>query len=132
MSKKGPDNIIGRGGFLDASDPSHTGLVRVRPPRPESLSEADSVAAMAIPDDDGKAIVPLHLKPATQWSKLSRNGSPIRPQAPKQSMTRLGLSKEALAKADPAYLRCLKLGDDWRKQRMKEYIVNHGHVSAGV
>lgn len=133
MGKRDPEKIHGSGGFIDVSDVDHSGLARVRPPRPETLSEADSVAANAhLSEGDDR---PLWQMPPRKFLSKT-NAKRGRPKGSKDKynvrLGALGISREALEKAEPSFRHCIELADRWRKHRQTEYIANHGYVSSGV
>lgn len=44
----------------------------------------------------------------------------------------VGIGKDNVDGADPLYLACLRSGRAYLKQRLRDYMVNFGHVSTGV
>lgn len=115
----------GAGGFLDVSDCEHSGILRVRPPRPEKLSEPDSVAAMARQEPGYQK--PLEEQVSDKWPAVVTNRS-----GKKHKLAIMGISEELLERSDPRYREMLRLANSFRRHRAREMMIAHGYVSAGV
>ncbi len=103
-----------------------SGQIRATSGHLEDLTRNTSVEAseaiLNAPKDQ-KLEKPLAAQPSRKWPKKSL----IRGR--KNALAVIGLK---LDKADPAYDKCIKLADDYRKHRSRELVVVHGFVSAGV
>lgn len=64
--------------------------------------------------------------PKRKWPKKSLI------KGKKTKLSIMTLHEDTLAKADKRYAECLKLADQYRKQRSREFMVSHGYVSSGV
>lgn len=117
---------MGAGGFLDVSDVEHSGLVRVRPPRPENLSEAVPGAAIARSQPDYQK--PLEERPGKYWPKELTSSN----KGKKHKLAIMGISTELLERSDPRYKEMLRLANSFRRHRAREMMIAHGYVSAGV
>ncbi len=124
MKKK--ERTHGSSGFIDSSDSEHSGLARVRPPRPENLSQADSVAAKAILNLPPKER-PLEARPTHEWAKRR-----TLIKGKKNKLSIMGFNPELMDEGNPKFVEMLKLSNDYRKTRTKELLIAHGFVSSGV
>lgn len=116
----------GSSGFIDSSDCEHSGLARVRPPRPQELSAADSVAAKAIIELPPKER-PLEARPSHEWAKRKTFI-----KGKKNKLSIMGFSADLMDEGNPKFVEMIKLSNDYRKARAKELLIAHGFVSAGV
>jgi len=64
--------------------------------------------------------------PKRKWPKKSLI------KGKKTKLSIMTLHEDTLEKADKRYAECLKLADQYRKQRSREFMVSHGYVSSGV
>jgi hypothetical protein len=127
MSDK-DDKVYGAGGFFEAGDSQHHGLIRTRTPRTENLSDAQNDHAQEMLEAPLDEVLerPLDHKPSRKWPKKSLT------KGKRHKLAIMGLSEEVLAKGDHRYAEMVRLANSYRKHRARELVIAHGFVSAGV
>lgn len=121
MTKPVPEGSV-VGGFIRNKDPDRAGP-RVHVPEADELSGATNPDALQQLESAQEA-----RKERRGWPKgKSRIGQKRKPK-----LAIMGIPKEALLAGDPRYARCAKLAQSYRNQRLREFAVSHGYVSAGA
>lgn len=112
--------------------------------QPPTNSAAEAHALESAQDGSGLASMAMARRVAlTQASPLYVNleaGKGIMNTSPRSTTTSvrstklacLGIPSQILDKGSPAYSRCVRLANAYKKQRQKELILAHGYVSSAV